>query len=61
MTVSKIYLITNVISLSLFIVEQKCLLGNYVARNHTLYLNCLYCCNKLLCIYYTHVSSLLSF
>lgn len=42
MTVSKIYLITNVISLSLFIVEQKCLLENYVARNHTLYLNIVY-------------------
>lgn len=42
MTVSKIYLIINVVSLSLFIEEQKCLLENYVAHNHTLYLNIVY-------------------
>lgn len=42
MTISKIYLIINVISLSPFIVEQKCLLENYVAYNHTLYFNIVY-------------------
>lgn len=30
------YLIINAISLSLFIAQQKCLLENYVAHNHTI-------------------------